>query len=117
MRENGFLPLLDRDAVARRLDRLDSGRDLAVVVMGFMFTSVQESALFHDWNSLLSGHGFRRVVVVRASFKKGIDGLPVLYDSAMAAAHDDSNKFAATLAALPPAARANVAYPSGNSVW
>jgi hypothetical protein len=116
-RENGFLPLLDRASVTRQLGRPDLGRDLAVVVMGFMFTAAEESALFHDWETLLVGErGFRRVVLVRASFKNEIDGLPILYDSAMAAAYDDQPKVAATFAALPAAARADVADSSGNSV-
>lgn len=115
-REDGFLPLLNREAVARKLDRPDVGRDLAVVVMGFMFTTAQESALFHDWNALLSEHGFRRVVLLRANLKKGIDGLPVLYDSAMAAAYDDQRKFAATFAALPSPVGANAADSPGRSV-
>jgi hypothetical protein len=116
-RENGFLPLLDRESVTRQLGRPDLGRDLAVVIMGFMFTAAQESALFHDWESLLVGErGFRRVVVVRASFKNRIDGLPILYDSAMAAAYDNQPKVAATVAALPAALGADVADSSGRSL-
>jgi len=115
-REGGFLPLLNREGVARKLDRPDLGHDLAVVVMGFMFTAAQEKALFHDWEAMLSEHGFRRVVLLRANLKKEIDGLPILYDSAMAAAYDDQHKFAATFAALPASVGANVADSSGHSV-
>jgi hypothetical protein len=116
-RENGFLPLLDRASVTRQLGRPDLQRDLAVVVMGFMFTAAEESALFHDWKAfLVDERGFRRVVLVRASFKNEIDGLPILYDSAMAAAYDDQPKVAATIAALAATARADVADSSGNSV-
>jgi hypothetical protein len=115
-RENGFLPLLDREGIARKIERRDLQRDLAVVVMGFMFTKDQESALFQDWRTLLGEHGFRRVVMLRASLKKEIDGLPVLYDSATTAAYDNQSKVAATFAALPASAGANVADSSGSAV-
>jgi hypothetical protein len=116
-RENGFLPLLDRESVTRELGRPDLGHDLAVVVMGFMFTAAQELELFHDWKAFLVGErGFRRVVLVRASFKNEIDGLPVLFDSAMAAAYDDQPKVAATVAALPAAVGADVADSPGRSL-
>ncbi len=114
-RENGFLPLLNREDVRRQLARSDLELDLAVVVVGFMFSTAQESALLQDWNTLLRERGFRRIVMLRAGFRDQIDGLPVLYDSVMAAAHDDESKYAATIAALPASARANVAYPPGHS--
>jgi hypothetical protein len=115
-RENGFLPSLNREGVVRQLARPDLERDLAVVVMGFMFSKAQETALFHDWESLLGEHGFRRVVLVRAGSKNEIDGLPILYDSARAAAYDDQTKLAASVTALPAAARADVANSSSRPV-
>jgi hypothetical protein len=115
-RENGFLPMLNRESVAFQLDRPDLRRDLAVVVMGFMFSTAQESALFQNWQTLLGDRGFRRVVLVRAGFKNKIDGLPILYDSAMAAAYDNQSKVTATVAALPAAARADVADSPGHTV-
>jgi hypothetical protein len=115
-RENGFLPLLNRENLAGQLDRPDLGHDLAVVVMGFMFSNAQESELFHDWKTLLDERGFRRIVLLRAGFKNKIDGLPILYDSAMAAAYDDHARVTTTVAALPAAAGANVADPSGRSL-
>jgi len=114
-RESGFLPLMNREGVQHQLGRPDLEFDLAVVVVGFMFSMAQESALFQDWNMLLRERGFRRVVLVRAGFKDEIDGLPVLYDSAMAATHDDQIRLAATVAAVPATARANVADPWGYS--
>jgi hypothetical protein len=82
-REDGFLPLLNRDDVAHRIDQAGIGRDLAVVILGYTYTGEQVAELFREWNALLGQHGFRRVVVLRVGRKDEIDGLPVLCDSAI----------------------------------
>lgn len=87
-RENGFLPLLNRASVVRELGRPDIGRDLAVVVMGSLYSLDQETQLFQDWKALLAGRGFRRLVMVRAGHKDEIDGLIIVRDSALAAPDD-----------------------------
>ncbi len=116
IREGGYLPLLDRDGVARTLDHVKVGQDLAVIVLGYMFSNAQEAEMIGYWNTLLRERGFRRVVVVRAGFKDEIDGLLIVHDSAMTAAHDQSGKVTATFAALPAPVGTDVAHPSGGPV-
>jgi hypothetical protein len=116
VRENGFLPLLDRDGAVRKLERPDIGRGLAVVVLGNLLTSAQESELIRDWDALLIERGFRRVVLLRAGSKDKINGLLVVHDSAMAAANDERTRVAETFAAVTSPAGADVAHPSGYSI-
>ena len=87
-RENGFLPPLNRQSVVRELGRPDIGRDLAVVVMGSLYSIDQETQLFQDWKALLAERGFRRLVLVRAGHKYEINGLIILRDTALAAPDD-----------------------------
>ncbi|MCU0783222.1 MAG: hypothetical protein MUF81_04075 [Verrucomicrobia bacterium] len=115
-RENGFLPLLNRESVAHELARPDVGRDLAVVVMGNLYSIDQETQLFQDWKALLTVRGFRRLVLVRASYKHKIDGLIIVRDSAIAAADDYQRKVGDLVAAVPPSAGADVADSPGYSV-
>jgi len=116
VREDGFLPKLDREGVARKLDRPDLGRGLAVVLMGYMFTKAEETQLIHDWDTLFSARGFRRVVLLRASSSDKVDGLLILHDSVMSAIHAEPQEFAVKVAAVPAAARADAANSSGRSV-
>lgn len=117
IREGGFLPVLDRESVTRKLDETRIEPDLAVVVLGHMLSNAQQAEVIRSWNTIFAERGFRRVVLVREGFKNSIDGLLILHDSAMGAAHDEPRKFAATVAALPATAGANVAYSSGGPGW
>ena len=81
-RENGFLPLLSRDDVARQLGRSGLRHDLAVVLVGYTYAPKQVDDLFREWKSFLGERGFQRVVLLRAGLRYKIDGLPVLHDSA-----------------------------------
>ena len=83
-RENGFLPLFNREDVARRLGRSDVRHDLAVVLVGYTYAPQQVDDLFREWKSFLNERGFRRVVILRAGMDYKIDGLPILRDSAIA---------------------------------
>jgi hypothetical protein len=117
-RENGFLPLLDRDGVVARLDRMHTDRQLAVVVLGAMFSRAQEQEIIRDWHQILNPRGFRRLVLLRAGFKDNINGLRVVYDSAINQA-DASSVIAPALAGIAQVAspaRADAAHPSGASV-
>ena len=111
-REGGFLPFLDRDGVRRLLAANGVNRNLVVVVLGHSFSAEFESNLVRDWNDFLSGEGFQRVVLLRSGFTKEIDGLIIIKDSVIAAAHERPPTALAALAALPSAARADVANPS-----
>lgn len=80
-REDGFLPILTRDDLEARLNSEQLQRELAVVILGFLFSDAQEMSLAKEWAGLLQRHGFRRVVVVRTSAGNDVNGLPVVYDS------------------------------------
>jgi hypothetical protein len=116
IREDGFLPLLDRNTVGEKFDRPGLGRNLAVVVVGYMFTKAEEADLVGYWNTLLRERGFRRVVLVRAGFKNEIDGLPIVHDSAMSAAHEPPVPSAAPVARFASAAGADAPHPSSRFV-
>lgn len=112
-RQAGFLPILARADVERELKTRRLGRNLAVVVVGFLFSQEQEAQLARDWEALLSGHGFRRVVLLRTGSGNDIDGLPIVHDSAIAAGNETPSA-AATNRPRPSAARADVAHSSGD---
>ena len=111
-REGGFLPFLDRDGVRRALAAHQVNRNLVVVVLGHSFSPEFETDLVREWNAFLSAEGFQRVVLLRSGFTNEIDGLIIIKDSGIAAAHERPPAALAALAALPPAARADVANPS-----
>ncbi len=81
-RQGGFLPIYERAALEAQLESSHMRRELGVVVLGFLFSNAQELSFAKEWADLLSKHGFRRIVVVRTGSTKGVDGLPVVYDSA-----------------------------------
>lgn len=111
-REGGFLPILTRADVEAELKTQRLNRDLAVVVLGFLFSPELEMEYAREWDALLTAQGFKRVVVLRTGAGKDIDGLLVVKDFGIAAA-DEKQWTAAAIAALPPAAGANAANPSG----
>jgi hypothetical protein len=114
-RQAGFLPVMTRDQIAREIRHRAMRHEVAVVVVGFVHSDAQLAELARDWKQLLGAQGFHRVVLLRAGKGKKIDGLPVIEDSAISSMHDTENR-AATLAALAPAAGANVAHPSGPAI-
>ncbi len=112
-REGGFLPILNREDIERELKNQAVNRDLAVVVMGFLFSPDLEMRYVGEWDAFLSSQGFKRVVVLRTGASRDIDGLLVIHDSAIAAAHDKS-WVTAPLAALPTAIGAHAADSSSH---
>ena len=80
-REGGFLPIFTRADFEAKLNSEPMEHELAVVVLGFLNSATQELGLVREWSALLSQHGFRRVVVLRAGAGKSFDGLGVIYDS------------------------------------
>jgi hypothetical protein len=102
-RQAGFLQILTRADVERELKTVSMGQNLAVVVVGFLLSQQQEAELAREWDSLLMGHGFRRVVLLRAGSKKDIDGLIIVHDSSIAAGHEKPAT-TATNRPRPPAA-------------
>ena len=86
LREAGFLQILTRTDVERELKTRRVGRNLAVVVVGRLSTTEKDAELARDWDALLLGNGFRRVVLLRArgSQAKEINGLAIVHDSGVA---------------------------------
>ena len=112
-REGGFLPILTRTDIDAELKTQRVNHDLAVVVLGFLFPLSLEAQYASEWDALLSAQGFKRVVVLRIGARRDTDGLLVVRDSAIAAAHD--KPWTATpIAVLPAAFGAHVADPSGH---
>lgn len=110
-REGGFLPILTRADVEAELKTQHVNRELAVVVLGFLFPPDLESLYVGEWDALLSSLGFKRIVVLRTGVSRDIDGLLIIHDSAIAAGHD-RQRTTAPLAALPAPAGAHAADPS-----
>lgn len=108
-REDGFLPILTKSDVDTRLKGFGGEKRLAVVVFSLQLPN--EPDLIRDWESLLKGRGYQRVVILRTDGGKSIDGLLIAHDSDIAAAHDE--KRPRTFSALSPAFGADVANPSG----
>ena len=102
-RENGFFPVYGRDDLAPEIERRSRARDLAVVVLGYIFSPDLENAYMRDWETLLGERGFRRVVFLRAGEHADIDGLLIVRDSAIAVANDEKDNRALRLAAVPSA--------------
>lgn len=114
-RQDGFLPIFNREDLARDLAKRPVGRNLAVVVVGMNYAVDEESALVRDWKIFFREQGFRRMVILRAMGGSEINGLPILYDSIIAAAHDTSVPLRTRVAKFPSASGADAANSSGNS--
>lgn len=112
-RQDGFLPLLNREGIAREVNRQGVGRNLAVVMVGFLHNTDPNGPVVREWETLLAELGFRRVVILRAGAKKGngIDGLPILHDLVIAQAHEPQGQAVATLATVPAPVGAHAAHP------
>ena len=82
-REDGFLVPVNRSNFARHLQRLDTGRDLGVVVLGINYSPEEQARLIRQWETLLLQQGFARVVCLRGNGAQKIDGLVVLSDTSL----------------------------------
>jgi hypothetical protein len=80
-RENGYLVSVTGDTLGPAFERLRVRRDLAVVVLGWTYAQSDLDKLVSDWKRLLRGHGFKRVVCLRAGRDKSIDGLLIIDDT------------------------------------
>jgi hypothetical protein len=87
-RENGFATLLDTTEVLQQIERLKPARDLAAVVVGYGYDDQQVRDIGAQWYQHLANSGFQRVVVLRGSDQLPTAGLPIIYDSAIAATVD-----------------------------
>ena len=100
--EGPFLTIFTRENISSEIARRVAAHGLAVVVIGQFHDLAQETALIHDWKSVLGDCEFNRVVFLRAGRTTKIVGLPVINDSIISGLHDDG-KAIATMAAAPSA--------------
>ena len=77
MTEGPFLTILKKDAVLA-LAKQQPGRQLAVVALIHYGNESESDAVKHNWASLLTEAGYRRVVFLRARNSMKMNGLPVL---------------------------------------
>lgn len=122
IRQSGFRPLLARDDIGREVKRLNVPRNTAVVVLSLFYRDrPQVVQLIQQWTAYLSEQGFRRVVILHAGPGEGIDGLPVLNDSAIgdvnvAGDNIEPPKTSSANAFVSAPVGANVANPSGATI-
>jgi type IV pilus biogenesis protein CpaD/CtpE len=76
-KEGLFMTILNKDAVLA-LAKQQPGRQLAVVLLIHYTDEGKAEAVKHDWTSLLTETGYRRVVFLHASNGMRVNGLPVL---------------------------------------
>jgi len=121
-REGGFLPLYARDDIGHEVRQRHIAANTAVVVVSrFYRDPLQIAQLCQEWTRYLNQLGFRRVVILHSGPGTDIDGLPVLNDSTNAGvkatvANDEQSKILSANAAVPAAAGADAANPSGAPV-
>jgi len=80
--DNGFLLHVPREKVAQVLDQLQlRQRELAVVVVGWNNGPEELTRLVGEWKTILGGSGFQRVVVVKSTGTKELNGSLIVDDS------------------------------------
>lgn len=108
-REGSFLTIFTRENILDGIQQHVSSRDLALILLGNIYTETQEAELFEEWTSLLKTCGFRRILFLRNGKNKKIDGLPIIHEFDIADAHEPAHTIAVTAlqqtgtAALPSA--------------
>lgn len=80
-REDGFMIQVSANQLEPALERLRVGRNMAVVVLGWGYNQEDLDRLTTDWCAVLRGHGFKRIVCLRAGGQNQVDGLPIITDT------------------------------------
>jgi type IV pilus biogenesis protein CpaD/CtpE len=75
--EGAFMTILKKDAVLA-LAKQQPSRELAVVALIHYASDTQAQEVKHDWTSLLTEAGYRRIVFLHARNSMKVNGLPVL---------------------------------------
>lgn len=89
--DNGFLLQVPREKIGQVFSQMNvQKRDLAVVVVGWSYAPDQLRKLVAEWKTVLGGCGFQRVVVVKSSGSKEIDGSLVIDDSILSGGNPSS---------------------------
>src|ERR1017187_5912557 len=79
--DHGFLLQVPREKVGQVLEKLNlKKRELAVVVIGWNYNPEQMRQLVGDWKTILGGCGFQRVVVLKSSGTKELNGSLIIDD-------------------------------------
>lgn len=79
-RDSGFLRPLRREELGNAFTALNIPRDMAVVVVGWNYDRQQTVQIIESWKTILRGHGFHRIVCLRANEQDNIDGLRIIDD-------------------------------------
>jgi hypothetical protein len=79
-REDGFMIQVPANQLEPALERLRVGRNMAVVVLGWGYNQEDLDRLITDWSAVLRGHGFKRIVCLRAGEQNRVDGLLIIKD-------------------------------------
>lgn len=80
-REDGYLISMTGDNLGPAFERLRVRHDLAVVILGWAYAQTDLDKLVSDWKRVLRGHGFKRIVCLRAGRDKSVDGLLIIDDT------------------------------------
>ena len=79
--ESGYLQQVHRETLNDVLNRYNVRRGMAVVVVGWTYNGDDLKKLVKDWNGILDGCGFQRVVVLRAQLGNKLNGSVIVDDS------------------------------------
>jgi len=79
--ESGYLQQVHRETLNDVLNRYNVRRGTAVVVVGWTYNGDDLKKLVKDWNGILDGCGFQRVVVLRAQMGNKLNGSVIVDDS------------------------------------
>lgn len=79
--EGGYLQQVHRENLNDVFNRLNVRRGTAVVVVGWTYNGDDLKKLVADWNGILDGCGFQRVVVLRAQMSNKLNGSVIVDDS------------------------------------
>ena len=75
--EGPFRSVLSQDAVLEVAKR-EPGRELAVIILIRYGCQSEIESVSREWTNLLKGLGYQRVVFLRASDGKQVNGLPIV---------------------------------------
>jgi hypothetical protein len=81
--EDGYMQQVRPDTLSHVFDQFDTQRDMAVVVVGWQYTDELLTSLVTDWNNILRGCGFDRVVIVRPQERERLNGSIIVDDSSL----------------------------------
>lgn len=79
--DGGFLCPVKRDQISDVVQKLNVPRNMAVVTVGWQYDPETLAGLVSSWKSVLRKCGFRRIVIVHATFSGKLNGSVIIDDS------------------------------------